>query len=198
MSEKETSAEIATLAAHILQHEPIKAIGRNPTVARYNDLLAKAKRLAGSALSQREVDDSKMVAAIPTTTLVDWEKVTNAIVGFAENGYSPWAQRFEHVLTQPSMDLASAARGTDKIVWYNDPAFWTGGGEATVRYDAPEDDEGTFRAIKTIRKPDLVNGLAIMAEKYPRHFADLLNENDDADTHDVFMQCVVLGEVVYG
>lgn len=41
-------------------------------------------------------------------------------------------------------------------------------------------------------------GLGVMAAKYPRHMNDALNENDDGDTADVFLQCAVFGEVVYG
>ena len=41
-------------------------------------------------------------------------------------------------------------------------------------------------------------GLQIMAEKYPRHMGDFLNENDDADTGDVFLQCCLFGEAIYG
>jgi hypothetical protein len=41
-------------------------------------------------------------------------------------------------------------------------------------------------------------GLAIMAEKEPRHFGDFLSENDDATTGDVFLQCCVFGETLYG
>jgi hypothetical protein len=41
-------------------------------------------------------------------------------------------------------------------------------------------------------------GLQIMAEKYPEHFADFVAENADADTGDVFLQCCLFGEVVYG
>lgn len=45
------------------------------------------------------------------------------------------------------------------------------------------------------RKPLKLNlvsiqaGLTIMAEKYPDHFADIIKENDDATTGDVFLQC---------
>ena len=35
-------------------------------------------------------------------------------------------------------------------------------------------------------------------ERYSHHFADVLNENDDADTGDVFLQLCLFGEVVYG
>lgn len=41
-------------------------------------------------------------------------------------------------------------------------------------------------------------GIAVMAEKYPRHMNDVIIENYDADTADVFLQCCVFGELVYG
>lgn len=49
------------------------------------------------------------------------------------------------------------------------------------------------------RGPDGVGrGLQVMAEKYPRHFGNLISDNDDAETGDVLLQCSVLGEIVYG
>ena len=41
-------------------------------------------------------------------------------------------------------------------------------------------------------------GCQVMAEKFPQHFADWMGENDDATTGDVFLQCCVFGELVYG
>jgi len=41
-------------------------------------------------------------------------------------------------------------------------------------------------------------GLAAMLTKAPRHFADFLAEDDDAATADVFIQCCLFGEIVYG
>ena len=41
-------------------------------------------------------------------------------------------------------------------------------------------------------------GLQVMAEKDPCAFDDLVTEHDDANTADVFMQCCLLGEVIYG
>jgi hypothetical protein len=43
----------------------------------------------------------------------------------------------------------------------------------------------------------LRRGLRIMAEKYPQHFANVVNDNDDAETGDVFLQCCLFGEIVY-
>lgn len=41
-------------------------------------------------------------------------------------------------------------------------------------------------------------GLEVMAEKYLRHWGDFVSDNDDADTGDVFLQCCLFGEVIYG
>jgi hypothetical protein len=41
-------------------------------------------------------------------------------------------------------------------------------------------------------------GLEIMGEKYPRHMNDFIMGHFDADTGDVFLQCCVYGEIVFG
>jgi len=38
----------------------------------------------------------------------------------------------------------------------------------------------------------------VMAKKEPRHFADFLKEDYDETTGDVFLQCCLFGEVIYG
>jgi hypothetical protein len=40
-------------------------------------------------------------------------------------------------------------------------------------------------------------GLDALAAKYPRHFADLVNENTDAITANVLLQCCLFGELIY-
>jgi len=50
----------------------------------------------------------------------------------------------------------------------------------------------------TLTREKLEKGLHVMAEKYPKHFADFHAENDDAETGDVFLQCCLFGELVYG
>lgn len=41
-------------------------------------------------------------------------------------------------------------------------------------------------------------GLNLMSTRYPQHFASFLEENEDAETGDVFLQCCLFGELVYG
>lgn len=57
-----------------------------------------------------------------------------------------------------------------------------------------EKDKTTTR----VDLPRLLEGLRIMQEKYPHHYANWLAENDDAETGDVFLQCCVFGETIYG
>lgn len=41
-------------------------------------------------------------------------------------------------------------------------------------------------------------GLSLMSRDYPNHFADFMAENEDAETADVFVQCCIFGNIVYG
>jgi hypothetical protein len=58
--------------------------------------------------------------------------------------------------------------------------------------------EGEEPTPHWLDRAKLLDGLKIMAQKYPRHFADLVNENDDAITGDVYLQCCLFGSVIYG
>lgn len=40
-------------------------------------------------------------------------------------------------------------------------------------------------------------GLKLMAEKYPHHMRNFINEDDDAETADVFLQCCLFGDIRY-
>lgn len=58
-----------------------------------------------------------------------------------------------------------------------------------------EDDEPTRYKITL---DDVKKGLELMRDLYPRHWADLAEENDDLITGDVWLQLTVFGEVIYG
>lgn len=49
-----------------------------------------------------------------------------------------------------------------------------------------------------LNREKLLIGLQTMATKYPQHFNSLVGENDDAETGDVFLQCCLFGEIVFG
>ena len=41
-------------------------------------------------------------------------------------------------------------------------------------------------------------GWDVMREKYPRHYANAISENSDAETGDVFLQCALFGKLIFG
>ena len=48
-----------------------------------------------------------------------------------------------------------------------------------------------------LRLDVIARGLDVLASRYPRHFADLVNENGDSITADVLLQCCFFGELLY-
>lgn len=45
---------------------------------------------------------------------------------------------------------------------------------------------------------EVQKGLELMRDKYPRHYANLVEEEDDLITGDVWLQLAVFGELIYG
>jgi hypothetical protein len=66
---------------------------------------------------------------------------------------------------------------------------------AAVLCEEWEEEEPTLLRLD---RAAVERGLKIMSEKYPRHFMNFVCENEDAETGDVFIQCCLLGDVVYG
>ena len=53
------------------------------------------------------------------------------------------------------------------------------------------------KARYTLTLAKVKKGFEVMAEKFPKCFADFLAEDDDAGTADVLLQCALFGEVKY-
>ena len=60
------------------------------------------------------------------------------------------------------------------------------------------DKYGDSKEVYRLDRAGLQRGLDVMAEKYKSHMSDFVNERDDAITATVFLQCALLGEIVYG
>ena len=79
-------------------------------------------------------------------------------------------------------------------------------GKGVIVYDLYDEDEEDFdgegefpeSAKHRITIADVEKGLKLMQEQYPRHYADLVEEEDDAITGDVWLQLAVFGELIYG
>jgi hypothetical protein len=80
---------------------------------------------------------------------------------------------------------------SDRPTSYTD--YPTNRGGYLIVGDTEGDMEDGLLDIGTIRF-----GLQTMADKYPRHWQDFMDDNEDATTGDVFLQCCLWGEVVFG
>lgn len=130
---------------------------------------------------------------VTATIEVPFERITNCITGCIEGGSTYWMNTF--VPLPASADIVADIRAKGDGIWYDTEEFWTRGGGAHLEFD-PTTDKDTGK--RDIGIQHLKDGLSVMARIAPRHFADLINENDDATTHDVFIQCVLFAEIIYG
>jgi hypothetical protein len=71
--------------------------------------------------------------------------------------------------------------------------------------DYPLNEGGSVRIVSTksgsqvfeVSLDVVARGLEALANYYPRHFADLINENADALTANILLQCCLFGELIY-
>jgi hypothetical protein len=68
--------------------------------------------------------------------------------------------------------------------------------EHTLRFSTIRTEFNSQHRVRDFTQ--IKRGLTDMAAKYPRHFANIISDDHDAETADVFLQCCILGDVVYG
>lgn len=72
----------------------------------------------------------------------------------------------------------------------------TTGGSVTFS-DAYEAEDGKV-VTYTLDGEAIKRGLSVMAKDFHNRFADIVEEDMDANTGDVFLQCCIFGDVIYG
>lgn len=115
----------------------------------------------------------------PVSFEVTQERVKDLLVNAIETAIYYWCERVD-------CDFESSfGNGLDM---YNDLD-----NDAWALVVTSDDGEKT-----RINKESISKGLKLMAQEYPQHFLDAVTENDDAITADVFFQCIVFNDVIYG
>jgi hypothetical protein len=123
------------------------------------------------------------------------QEVAELLCAGMEGGIGYWAKivdydkppRFFYTLDGFKED------GTPKHVYKHIDYALNPGGAVYI-----EEEECDDPVPLKIDREALQGGLEVMAEKYPKHFADFVEGNEDATTGDVFIQCCVFGRIVYG
>lgn len=134
------------------------------------------------------------------THAVPRKRVADMLCGAFEGGSSYWYEVVRYI-TPPARvwysnpDLGRKPDGP--LVWYRhiDTPLNPGGAVIIKSLDKDKINGKTSWRLDLVT---IAKGLNSMAAKCPQHFADMVSENDDATTADVFLQCCLFGEVIYG
>jgi hypothetical protein len=129
----------------------------------------------------------------PTITVtvqqsVPYDRISNLLCSAFEGGSNYW-----YTIAEFTAPPAFTFR-TDPEHLYKHLDYPLNAGGALTIGDIEDDTNPT----KILNLDTIAKGLQTMADKYPRHFGDFMSENDDADTGDVFLQCCLFDEIVYG
>lgn len=115
---------------------------------------------------------SKELKPFTVTTTISSERITDLLCGALEGGSNYWA----HFRVE-----------CDDVYDIDNPEW------ALTVIDA-EDDGRKY----TINRDSLIKGLSKLKEIVPHHFNHFMNEDDDAETADCYLQCCVFNDVIYG
>ena len=131
-------------------------------------------------------DKPEQTFAVTSISNIPYSRVSDLLVAAFEGGCNYW------------MNTADAVK-PPMITYQYVP------GHTHPRYEYPLNEGGAVDCIvdgdsetHRLDLPAIKKGLHLMAEKYPEQFADFINMNEDADTADIFVQCCLFGDVIYG
>ena len=127
------------------------------------------------------------------------QRVQDLLVGALEGGSNYWYTIDRYILPTGVYikDFREGGKFTDPFNYYHFSQivpFTEGCSVVFLAEDhpAPEGKEWVLN-IESMQ-----HGLDLMAEKYPGVFSDFINENDDAETSDIFLQLCLFGELIFG
>jgi hypothetical protein len=124
---------------------------------------------------------------LSVTTEVPFERIRDLLSCALDSGFSKYWCVVEAYVT-PKVAYQSSGGGTYKHLDY---PLSVGG--ATMVRDEESDGHEKYRLdLESIQR-----GLDVMARKYPNDFGSFMAEEEDSHTGDMFLQCCLLGGVLY-
>lgn len=130
------------------------------------------------------------------TTEIKEETLKELLCSAFEGGSNYWYQIIRYRFGNTGLSHADFKQGGKM---QNPQNYWhpaeiipfTAGCSVEIR-----DMEG--EKLYQLNREALDRGVKVMAEKYPKHFSAVISEDADATTADVFLQCCLFGEAIYG
>jgi hypothetical protein len=128
-----------------------------------------------------------------TMLVIEDDAVRNCLCSAFEGGSTYWIGSISYGSDDgsPCPKLAPGCTETD-LPRYMIAPFTPGHWVEIVPDDASEE-----HPPRRLDRAAIGGALMLMATKFPKHFADLFEGNDDANTADLLLQLCVFGEEVY-
>lgn len=130
---------------------------------------------------------------ITITQEISLERIHDMLVSALEGGSNYWYM-IEKKIEPKKWEFDTFKE--DKTHYLGDYPLNLGGALIVTNERGLEGDDELV--TKRLGMGAIQKGLELMAKKEPKAFADFMQENDDAETADIFLQLCVLGEVIYG
>lgn len=130
-----------------------------------------------------------MTVKVMKTDQVDEQRVADLLCNAFEGGIDYWCRIVGY--RKPEVIFKWEMFGDEDTVYrYVQYPMSEGGAVMLCDVEDPSDKW-------ELTREKVEQGLNVMATKYPRHYKNWMEENDDAETGDVFVQCALFGELVY-
>lgn len=121
------------------------------------------------------------------TQAVPYERIHNMLISALEGGSTYWIESVKrHVEDEDGKNAL-----VNRLVYHSSVPFC--GGALII-----QTQRSLGSRVRELNIAKCCRGLQLMQEKYPKHFGDLMCENDDAETADVWLQLSLFEEVLYG
>ena len=133
---------------------------------------------------------------------IPYNRIANLLIDSLEASSLYWASidkkekpsqvKFVEVIGQD--DPENKARVLDGALYLSEYVL-NKDGALIIRDNETDNDRLRFHKLDLEK---VKKGLKCFAKYQPKHFADFISENEDGTTADVFLQCCLFGEVLYG
>ena len=142
----------------------------------------------------------KPTETFPVTVNVPVGVIANTLASAFEGGANYWIEEIDPKAPPAAKLVRHMPDLGDGLYPHIDYPLSEGGKvlvECSEDHPNPARKDGRW----VLDRAAIAKGLAVMAAKYPGHFGNMVDEehgNADAETGDVFVQCCLFGELVFG
>ena len=129
---------------------------------------------------------------VPFEVKITSEMLDNILTTAFEGGSNYWAN-YDYVNEVEIYEDYNALDLTDFYSW--EIVIYQYGEINFQQYDLDTQEQ---LELSVLDRNSLFKGAEIMAKDYPRHFEDWINGDWDSITADVYLQCCLFGDIIYG